>query len=176
MTAEAKANKTNRKASVDLASAQFVSPKNKVKRVEATRTAADELMAEFKKDMERRLSECENWTSDQWLGMAGLYADTAATMDAIFNDDCLGMFVPLQEGGSASRGRPEGRAERYANRKIKPGLENGYSLGSRFVARLFREGPAAMAKSVQESYDVGMSWQARSKDRMEIASIFGIAY
>jgi len=132
----------------------FIRPVNRTKVRERLQMGAERLLSEFGVELDRLMSESDGWTQDDWKANAGLYADLQAVRKFVVDEDCFGFYETV-----------DGR------KKVRAGIESGLGLASRLLQRLTREGARAVARCILESYKLGVTWQARSGDKMDLAQL-----
>lgn len=135
-------------------------PCNRATRRRRARKGVGPLMDELDRELKAMLAESESWSLKEWRAKAGLYADLEAVRRRVCQEDCFGMF------GRGADGR----------RKAAEGIEDGFGLNSRLLRRLQDEGPRRVAREILKSWDMDMTWQARSGEREDLAQILLIGY
>lgn len=133
----------------------FVRPVNRTKVRERLQRGAGRLLEEFGAEVDKMLSEADAWTPEDWKRDAGLYADLQAVRKHVVDEDAFGFYETDKDG----------------NRRVRQGIEEGFGLASRFLQRLTKEGAYMVAQTILDSYKLGMTWQARSGDRMDLAQL-----
>ena len=113
-------------------------------------------LKKLKELFEEELKKAETWSGEEWKKNAGLYVDVKAVYESVCLKDVFGILG--QDG------------------KVKESLQEGFGLAARLAKRLLREGARQVLLSVTASSDIGMAWQARSEDPVELAQILEMGY